>query len=386
MLGLALDAGTIRTTLERLAFRCETEGEGLRVIVPAHRSDVAIPADLVEEIARLIGYDRIPTTPLRGAVPDRIPQPMLELTERLRDLLVGCGLQEVITYSLVGERLLGRLAADEAGPPAPAIRLANPMTNAQALLRTTLRGSLLACAAEARRVEEGGLALFEIGRVYLPRDGELPVEPERLGVLLWGPRAPRGWAAPQGSYDFYDLKGLLQEIFGRLSISRVTWEVAADPYLHPGRTARILAGGFLLGHAGELHPEVAAPSDLPEGVCLAELDCEALARVVPRNGLRIAPLPRFPGVRRDLAIVARDEVPAGALAETIREAGGPLLASVELFDVFRGSPVGTGEVSLAFALIFQSPARTLTDDEVDALQAGIVGRLADRFGARLRSG
>jgi phenylalanyl-tRNA synthetase beta chain len=384
LLGLALDVGTIRATLERLAFRCEADGEGLRVTVPSHRTDVAIPADLVEEVARLIGYDLVPATPLRGAMPARVPQPRLELSERLRDLLVGCGLQEVITYSLVGERVLGRFAADGSGRPAPALRLANPMTRDQAVLRTTLRGSVLACAAEARRAEEAGQALFEIGRVYLPRPGELPLEPERLAVLLWGARAPRGWAAPRGVYDFYDLKGLLHEVFERLLLSGVAWEPAADACLHPGRSARILGGGCLLGQAGEVHPEVAAAFDLPQGVCLAEVDCEVLAGLVPRDGLRVAPLPRFPGVRRDLALIVRDAVPAGALAEAIREVGGALLARAELFDLFRGAPLAPGEVSVGFALLFQSPARTLTDEEVDLLQAGIVRRLADRFGARLR--
>lgn len=384
VLGLVLEAEAIRTTLERLGFRCQAEGAGLRVTAPAHRSDIAIPADVVEEVARLVGYDRIPTTPLRGAVPERLPQPMLALTERLRDLLVGCGLQEVITYSLVGDRLVERLG-DEARCAA-ALHLANPMTTDQGRLRTTLRGSLLACAAEARRAEEGGLALFEIGRVYLPRPGDLPVEPERLGVLLWGPRAPRGWAAPQGSYDFYDLKGLLQEILGRLPAPGAIWEPVADAHLHPGRTARIRVGDVVLGSAGEVHPEVAARFELPEAVFLAELHCDRLAQVVPADGLRVAPLPRFPGVRRDLALVVRDEVPAEALAVAIRQAGAPLLARTDLFDLFRGAPMAPGQVSMAFALLFQAPDRTLTDDEVDAVQARIVEALAARFGARLRAG
>ncbi len=385
VLGVELTLVQMRSVLGRLGFECREDGQALLVRSPEHRSDIRIPADLAEEVARLIGYDTIPTTTMAGHLPEHPPQPMRGLIERLKDLLVACGLQEVITYSLVGRGLLGKMAAGSEPGPLDALRLANPMTPEQEMLRTSLLPSLLECVVSNLRPDEPGLRLFEIGRIYLPRQADLPHEREMLVIAMAGPKWQRQWNEPTAELDFYDLKGVAEEMLDRLNLRGTRFNRVTDQNaFHPGRTASIEWKDQRLGVMGELHPSVARNFEVRVPVFLAEFDLERLLSVVGEDLLRIEPPPRFPSVRRDLALVVEEGVPVSELLDVIRRAGGSLLAEVELFDLFRGRGLPPGHKSCGVALIFRSPERTLTDAEVADAEVHILEQLAAIIGAGLR--
>jgi len=243
----------------------------------------------------------------------------------------------------------------------------------------------LECVASNLRPDEPGLRLFEIGRIYMPRQANLPQERELLVIAMAGPKWQRQWNEPTAGLDFYDLKGVVEEMLDRLNLRGTRFNRVTDqtPF-HPGRTVSIEWKDQRLGVMGEIHPSVARSFEVRVPVFLAEFDLERLLNVVGEDFLRIEPPPRFPAVRRDLALVVEDRVPVSELLDVIRRSGGPLLAGVELFDLFRGHGLPPGHKSCGVSLIFRSPERTLTDAEVDELQARIVEQLGTVTGARLR--
>ena len=366
----------------------------LRVGVPSYRQDVTIPADLAEEIGRIQGWDRLPRTLLEDRLPLQRRNLALEGEEKVRDLLVGCGLDEVITYSIIdlaGEARLdagGSTEGGHVGPPLqPHVRLLNPLAADRAHLRRTLLPGLLNTARANLRFLDR-VAIFEVGRVFIPRaDRERPAEPRRLAALMVGPREPATWqpheAAPLG---FFDLKGVLEELLGRLSLHDITWELGSHPALHPGRTARLTVGASSveLGYLGELHPVVRAAFDLPEApVAVMELDLDAL--LAPWGAAEpMTDISTQPAVYEDVAVVVDEATPAAQVAALIRQAGGKLLVDLRLFDVYQGSSIAAGKKSLAYALTFQTPDRTLTDDDTAKIRARIAGRLERELGATLR--
>ena len=380
VLGVGLDRGEIRAALERFGIACEEAGEGLLARPPEYRMDLTIPADLVEEVARCIGYDQIPTQPLDGSIPNAAPDRTLVTLELARQTLAGLGLQEVITYSLVGERLLSRLREGAAG----GLHLVNPMSVDQAILRPTLRASLLELAAQHQRQGEGRIRIFEAGRAFLPRPGELPEERETVGIVLAGARAETFFGDPAAETDFFDLKGVVEELFRRLGVAGLRWERWEDPHMLPGVCAGGRREGETLAVAGELHPRVAAAFELGGRVFLAECDVFRLVRAAHARPFQVAAIPRFPAVRRDLAILVREGVAAAELEAAVRGAGEGMLAEVRLFDVYRGDPIPAGKVSYAYALSYQAADRTLRDDEVDAVETRLVAALREGFGATLR--
>ena len=386
VLGIDLTVAQIQDVLGgRLEFDCREDGHALRVKPPAHRSDIQIPADLVEEVARLVGYDRIPTTTLAGHLPDHPSPPMHGLIERLSDLLVGCGLQEVITYSLVGRPLLSKMSTGREAGMSNGLRLANPMTPDQETLRMSLLPSLLECLNNNLRQDEAGPRLFEIGRVYLPRPADLPEERQMLVIGIAGPKWQRQWGRATAQLDFYDLKGVVEELLDRLNLGETRVIQIADQHpFHPGRTAAVYSREVRLGVMGELHPAVARNFEVRAPVCLAEFDLEQLLSVVGEESLRIEPPPRFPAIRRDLALVVPERVPVATLLEVIRQAGGALLDQVELFDLFRGEELPQGHKSCGVGLVFRSPDHTLIDAEVAQAESRIIQQLQQIAEARLR--
>jgi len=388
-LGVPLDVGQIVEILEALGFGCEVlDGTDpvVRTTVPSYRLDVRLKADLVEEVARMYGYDRIPETLIEEEMPAHPRDRALELEERVRDLLVGCGLTEVITYSLTNVESVAKLTP---GGPMPKkedyVRVANPLNREQECLRQTLMNTTLETVASNLRFSDR-VAVFEIARVYLPREGEpLPDEPSRLSMALCGPREPRSWLANESpAMDFYDLKGVLEALCDHLNVGDVGFEPADHPTFFPGRAATLRVDGQETGVLGEVHPDVAEAFDIDEPrVCLAEVDLDVLLAAA-RTVERYRPVSRMPVLKEDLAVIVPDAIPGDAVERTIREAGGDLLVDVLLFDVYRGAQVGEGNVSLAFSLSFQSPDRTLTSEETAELRQRIVRRLEEEHGARLR--
>jgi len=399
ILGVEVPPDDIVRILTALEFTVRPADSGCyTVTIPSHRPDVTRPVDLVEEIGRIWGYDRFPPTLLQDELPPQRPNVRLECAERVRDLLVGCGLDEVITYSLVDIADEGRLRPQDPSPdPSRYLRLKNPLSADRAYLRQTLLPSLLRTLRDNLRFQER-VAIFEIGAVYLPVDGELlPDEPLRLGIVMTGPREPRSWLPDRQTtpLGFYDLKGVVEALLAGLGLSG-TFErpVRGEPRsaaewriidaFHPGRCAQVSVNGTFLGIMGELHPLVREAFDLPQQpVAALEFDMEALLGLwgAPR---RMTPISLHPPVYEDLSVVVDEETPAVRVRDLIAQTGAPLLRSVVLFDVYRGEQIGPGKKSLAYRLTYQADDRTLTDQDVARVREKIVRRLEREIGAAIR--
>jgi len=389
VLGVEVPASEVARILSSLDFQVATvEGkpETLRVIVPSHRLDVTQPVDLVEEVGRIWGYDRFPTTLMRDELPPQRANLRLEGAERARDLLVGCGLDEVITYSLVDMEDEGMMWPQGAPhDPGEYLRVHNPLSAERAYLRKTLLPSLLRTTRENLRFLDR-VAMFEISAVYIPVEGQtLPDEPRRLGIVMTGPREARTWLGGQdrAPTGFYDLKGVVEALLAGLGLVG-TFEPSQHPAFHPGQGAQVSVGGRAIGTLGELHPLVREAFDLPaQPVCALEFDLDGLLEGwgAPRT---MASISVHPPVYEDLAVVVEENVPAVRVRDLIAQAGAPLVRSVVLFDVYQGEQVGTGRKSLAYRLTYQADDRTLSDQEVTKLRARIVRRLEQELGAVLR--
>ncbi len=386
ILGVEIPVEQMTRILSALEFEVHQTDSRLRVTVPSHRPDVTRPVDLVEEIGRVWGYDRFPTTLLRDELPPQRPNPRLECAERVRDLLVGCGLDEVITYSLVDIADEAKLTPQGPAPdPSRYLQLRNPLAANRATLRQTLLPSLLNTLRENLRFLDR-VAIFEIGAVYLPVEGQpLPDEPLRLGIVMTGPREPESWLPDRQTtpLDFYDLKGVVEALLTGLGLTG-TFDRGQHSAFHPGRCARVSVNGNVLGVMGEIHPLVREAFDLPRQPIVAlEFDMEVLIGLwgAPR---RMTPISLHPPVYEDLAVVVDEETPAVRVRDLIAQTGSPLVRSVVLFDVYRGSQIGPGKKSLAYRLTYQADDRTLTDSEVARVREKIVRRLERELGARLR--
>ena len=391
LLGVRLTAGEIERILDSLAFQCEVLGDTIRATAPDHRLDIGTGpigrADLLEEIARVYGYERIPETMLAEEIPPPHPNRELMLEERVRDLLVNLGLQEVVTYSLTSPDCEAKLESSSTGIAERAyVRLANPIVVDRSVMRRTLVAGLLEVASANARTTDR-LAFFEVGSVYLPRDGQvLPDEPVRMAVLVAGPRDPIGWqSADRERMDVFDLKGITEAITQALHVADVSYEPLEHAMLTPGRAAQLTIAGRPAGWLGELHPAVAERFDLKNTrVLVAEVDLATLVATVsdrhPTSGV-----PAYPPVKEDIAVIVNEDVPAATVLEVVRRGGGALVSQAVLFDVYRGEQVGAGKKSLAFGLTYQASDRTLTDADATKVRERIVRALGDELGAALRA-
>jgi phenylalanyl-tRNA synthetase beta chain len=390
-LGIDLTVEQIAWILERLEFKVEIVEQKVKATVPDHRLDIGEEvigiADLMEEIARIHGYEKIPESRLSDELPPQRNNRDLELEEHIRDLLVYLGLQEAVTYRLTSpEREAKRLIPGIPANDKPYVRLVNPIAIDRNVMRQSLLSSLLEIVERNARTHPRQ-ALFEIGPVYLAsEEGALPDELPHLAIVLTGPRELPSWqGADTTTMDFYDLKGMLDALFQGLHIKGVHYEPVEYPSFHPGKSARILIGERQAGVLGELHPLVRQHYEIPETPLLAsDLDLKIVMEAIPEI-YEIQPVPVFPPVLEDLAIIVDNEIPAERVETVIWQAGGKILSEVRLFDIYRGEQIGAGKKSLAYNLIYQAIDRTLTDEEVLKTRQRIIRMLEKELNARLRS-
>jgi len=393
-LGIELSAVEIAKLLERLEFKVQQTDDTVRAVAPDHRLDIGEgitgKADLIEEIARVYGYDNIPEERMADVLPPQRSNPKLEKEERIRDLLVAAGLQEVVNYRWTTPENEARLTpAGAEADDRPYVRIANPLAYEKTFLRHSVMASVLNVAERNSRNRDR-LAFFEIGPIFIQgEEPGLPDELQRLGIVLAGQRELSGWqSADTASMDFFDLKGILEELFAGLRIQDIHFESYTHPAFHPGKCAKIMTGEVQLGFFGELHPQVRSHYDWPatfkSSVMSAELNLDTLYGMVPSLH-QTTDLPTYPPVLEDLALVVDESVPAVEIEKLIRQTGGKLLTDVRLFDLFRSEQIGEGRKSLAYALTYQASDRTLKDDEVRQLRGRIIRRLEHELGAKLRS-
>jgi phenylalanyl-tRNA synthetase beta chain len=389
-LGIEIEAVEVVRILEALEFGVERDGDLLRVTAPDHRLDIGEGvigvADLVEEIARVWGYERIPETQISDTIPPQRSNPEVELEERARDLLARLGFVEVVTYRLTTPEREAR--ARRPGSPKDErswVEMQNPISADRRVMRHELLPGVLE-VAEANARQRDSLALFEVGSVFLPRQGEvLPDEPRRLAIVLAGAREIATWDRQDPpSHDLFDLKGVLEALAADLQLPALTFTAAEHPGFHPGRSASLALAGEPLGAMGELDPEARAAYEFPyPAVLAAELDLDRLLDAIPHR-FAAASVSAFPPVVEDLAFDVDEGVAAAVVADAIRDAGGELLRRVELFDLFRGEQLGAGRKSLAYRLTYQAEDRTLTDGEVAEVRRAVVAAVERVTGGRLR--
>jgi phenylalanyl-tRNA synthetase beta chain len=380
VLGIDPPETTIVESLVALGFEVKAEPDRFLVRVPYWRRDVQIPDDVVEEVARMIGYDKIPVEPLAGRVPPRVVQPLRELRERLKDWLVDAGMQEVITYPLTSLDVLSRVVARESLERSPPLAVVNPLNVGQERLRTSLRASVLDVVARNLRLGRTRVAIFEAARVYLPTGSALPDEPERIVGAVSGPRLDR-WGNPTAeSADFFDAKAYVQQIFDRSGVE-VSYAASEEYGLLGGRSAELRVGGGAVGVLGQVHPKTAETFGLADDVYLFEIRLEdLLPHVKPVPHYRA--LAKFPAVVEDLSVIVSRDTAASSLVEEIL--AHPLASSASVFDEYQGEPIPAGKKSLALSIAYLAPDRTLTDADVKKAREKIVARLTAKFGAEPR--
>ena len=382
MLGIDLTAKQIAELLTRLEFKCTVEKDAVQAKTPPHRIDIGEGviglADILEEVARSYGYDNIPETRMADALPPQIGNPVHEWEERVRDILVSLGLQEVVNYRMTSPERESRLIAHK-----EYVSLANPITPERRVMRRSLLASVLESAEKNARAES--IAMFEIGSTFEPKSNGLPNEPRKLALVMSGSRTATAWDVKDSStYDFFDMKGRIELLLSGLRYRNVSYTpIDSVNYLHPGKAAEIRVNGQVVGVFGELHPLTKEKYEFGDApVIVAEFDLDLLRSITPTYG--IMPVPEVPPVLEDIAVIVDESVPAERVESLIRQTGGKTVTNVRLFDVYRGEQIGAGKKSLAYSLTYQSD-KTMTDAEAAAVRNKIVKRLEYEVGAKLRS-
>ncbi len=393
LLGTKMSCREMKQMLEGLFLQVDgKEEQVLQVKVPSYRSDLNAEIDLVEEVVRLYGYGNIETAMPAGRLAGETSTLEQTLRNSATRVLLGCGLNEVISYSFISPGAMDRLQLPPDHEWRQNIAIQNPLSEEQSVMRTTLLPGLLDTAAKNFKRRQTDLALFEVGKVFYPTGRALPEERTHIGAIVSG-QIVRGWVAKPETMDFFYLKGIVEELLRQLAVGNYSFEPFAEdeqhPSLHPGRSAVITCksadtpDGEIIGYIGEVHPGVLDKMGLQQRAAVTEIDLpklEKFARMVPAY----RPLPKFPAVVRDMAVVIPEQFPVADINVVIKEAGGNLLKAVYLFDVYKGRQIPDGYRSLAYSMKYQADNRTLTDEEVTALHEKIQAVLREKFNAQLR--
>jgi phenylalanyl-tRNA synthetase beta chain len=387
ILGTNFELLEIKEVFSRLGFAQELTAPGvLQVSIPSYRKDISLEVDLIEEVARIKGFELIPKTmPLNATVGGRSPEQ--QLLRRFKMLAADCGLNEAVNYSFIhpGEADLLQLNPDH--PWRRNLTLSNPLSEDQSVMRQSLLPGLLHAAGRNLSRRNLDLRFFEVGTVFLPAaDYAEQVQPQEIMsvamVLAGQPEA--SWLEQAAGYDYFSLKGIVEQLAEVIGAGTLSFPRCNEDYLHPGRAASIMLDGLKLGVIGELHPQVAENYQLAGRVIVAEFSLEPLFLAALSRGNQDHDLPRYPASTRDIAVIGSDAVAERQIAAAIRETGGAILRSVRLFDLYDQPPIASGQRSLAYSLEFRNDSRTLTDKEVDEAFAAIVRALKEKYAYQLR--
>lgn len=383
VLGSSFGADKIAALIERLGFNSEKQTvDEFLVQVPSFRPTLAREIDLIEEVARLSGYDSIAVArPLAAINPVRIA-PKQECVRKIKETLCHIGYSEVINYSFIDETLSESFKTACATAENANISLSNPISAEMKTMRSSLIPGLLATSARNLSKGQKPIKIFEVGNIYY-QSGKETVERTLFAALVTGPYENNVWKPHGKNYDYYDLKGTLETAMAQFKLM-LEYRPARREFLTPGKTVECLAGDSVLGYMGELSPQQTRQWELGQNACVLEIDVERLAQALP-PAVRFVPIPKYPEIYRDISILINKTIPSKEVTALIQAAGAPLLGTVELYDCFEGKKLEEGKRSLTFALSFQSHDKTLTDDEVNPLFDRIVKTLGEKYGATLRS-
>lgn len=386
LLGLNLSSDSVCDIFRNLEFTVELAGPGVfEVQIPTYRVDIERDIDLIEEVARLNGYEKIPVTMPKARVFSDRPPRSQRLEKEVRNLLVAQGFNEVINFSFISPESFNKVKLGPDDPRRIATKLLNPLVEEQSIMRTILLPALLDIAARNISYRLINQRIFELRRVYLPRPNqELPHEPLFLAALVTGKREPDGWNQGKELVDFYDVKGVVENIFRELKISDVNYALEGiENFYHPGKACNVMMGHETLGSLGELHPDIQENFGIDQPLFYFELNFEKLVIHSKQKAQIYAPS-RFPDTFRDIAMLIDEEVTAASVISAVKDLAINEIEETSVFDLFKGANIPLGQKSLAIRVRYRAPDRTLTDEEVSTLHQKVIDHLVREFNASLR--
>ena len=387
LLDVPVDIDTIQTLLESIGLEAQTgtASKSLLVTVPSFRPDLEREVDLIEEVARLYGYERIPVTMPVGTVNAKLPVPRQVIQRKLRQIMVKTGFSEAMNYSFIAADAMAKIGLDPTDERVAHVPIMNPLSEDQAVMRTSLVPSLLETVARNLNYRSNDLRLFELRPVFLSSGDHASCQ-ERLTLtaVMSGRREPEGWAQSSASVDFYDLKGVVEELIAALNIVDTTFDAnQSQAYFHPGKSCSLGSGQQTLGFLGELHPEVLARFSIDQPVYLFELDVEHMIRLAGRYE-KFKPLSRFPDVIRDSALLLDNTIQAAQILEIVQRSKMKSVENVTLFDLYTGQGIAPGKKSIAIRVRYRELEKTLTEEEVSKAHDKLIRSLSQQLGAEIR--
>ncbi len=385
LLGTSFVGDEIREMLESVEFKVQKDSDDiLTVDAPSFRVDVIRPVDLMEEVARISGYNNIPTTFPMIPAEARRPVKQLEIRDRIKSIMNGFGFTESINYSFISDTSCDNLRLGPDDPRRRLVTILNPLTEDQSVMRTSLVPGLLESMHRNIAKQVKNLKLFEIGNIFISKGQDaLPDEKEMLVALWTGKRFDMSWHSKEVECDFYDLKGILDGMLNGLQIDNISYTLMPDDmcrYTRPGFTAQILSEKDVLGLVGEVHPKVLQKYDLLQPTYIFEVELEGLFPRIP-DYKQSEPIPKYPAVSRDITIIVDNAVESASILTSIKNTGEELVESLSIFDVFRGEPILPGEKSISFRIVYRSANETLEDERVNNIHKKITNGLLEKFNA-----
>ncbi len=384
ILGAPITHDEAASIVERLGMAVAKDAVSFTVTPPSFRGDIQREIDVIEEIARMYGYDRIPVTVPRTQISKEARDTRYHHIQAVKDTFRSRGFTEAINYSFMNYKVLDMLNIGEDDPRRKALALRNALNEEESYLRTAVIPSLIQNLVHNLSVGARDLRLFEVSRIFIDRGGALPDEEHHLGAILFREKGPSLWK--DETPDFFVVKGVVQALLDDLGVGDYAFGRSAEPFLHPGKSADILVSGRRIGFAGSLHPDVAERLSLkvPQpDIQLIEINLEALLSSVPEK-VKYVPIPRYPHIDRDIALIVDESVPAARIMEQMRAYPTGLIEEIALFDFYKGKNIPEGKKSLAFTIRYRAQDRTLTDAEIEELHSGLVGYVTEKTGGIVR--